>query len=79
MNYSSPATSVECYVSVPSAAIVDENLFDLASLRTTLIRNQRRSLARLRAVQLAVYLLGAAGWIAFIANLVWFAARMPVR
>jgi hypothetical protein len=64
---------------MPSDASADEALLDLASLRVTLIRNQRRSLARLRTVRLAVYALGAAGWIALIGNLLWVAVKTPVR
>jgi hypothetical protein len=77
MNYSNPPA--ECYASVSSDAAADEALLDLASLRVTLIRNQRRSLARLRTMRLAVYALGAAGWIALIGNLLWVAAQTPVR
>jgi len=49
MNYSSPNPPAECYASVPSAAAADEALLDLASLRVSIIRNQRRSLAQPRA------------------------------
>ena len=79
MNYSNPNPPAECYARVPSDAAADVALLDLASLRVTLIRNQRRSLMRLRTVRLTVYALGAAGWIALIGNLLWLAAKTPVR
>jgi len=79
MNHGDPPPPAECYASVPSDAADDEALLDLASLRLTLIRNQRRSLVQLRAVRLAVYAVGAAGWIALIGNLLWVVAKTPVR
>jgi len=79
VNPSNPNPPAECFASMPSDASADEALLDLASLRVTLIRNQRRSLARLRAVRLAFYALGAAGWIVLVGNLLWVAVKTPVR
>jgi hypothetical protein len=78
-NQGNPNPPAECYASVPRDVAADEALLDLTSLRATLIRNQRRSLMRLRAVRLVVYALGAVGWIALIGNLLWVAAKTPVR
>ena len=79
MNYCNPIPSAECFASVPNDAAADGALLDLDSLRIALIRNQRRSLVRFRTVRVAVYALGAAGWIALIGNLLWVAAKTPVR
>jgi hypothetical protein len=62
---------------VPAAAAADETMLDLASLRTTLSRNQHLSLAR--PVRLSIYALAAAGWIAFFGHLVWVAVTKSGR
>jgi hypothetical protein len=51
----------------------------MAWLRVTIADNQRRSLARLRTVRLAIYTLAVAGLIALISLVVWIEVTMPGR
>ena len=68
------------FASVPNAeSVVDDSKIDMAWLRVTLADNQRRSLARLRIVRLAIYTLAVAGLIALISLVAWIEVTMPGR